>query len=180
MKDIVNYLGDSPPPRQFMHNLMLKNGWDPLRTVTGTAKRFFSKFYEVERFCELKEAVEIFCNDYEQLPVKVKTLDYFEWDSLKVYRDSMELVVKASVMLEGRDYPTASSVIPLLDTIVDDLEELQQKVEDREDKNYVKEPIKNIKADNRLEATFTRHSDLTTASHCWIHDTANATSMRNS
>lgn len=33
---------------------------------------------------------------------------------------------------------------------VSDLEELQQKVEDREDKNYVKELIRNIKADNRF------------------------------
>ena len=150
MKDIVNYLGDSALPRQFMHNLMLENGWDPLRTVKGTANRFFTKYYEVERFCELKEAIEIFCSDYEQLPEKIKPLEFFEWESLKVYRDSMELVVKASVMLEGRDYPTASSVIPFLDTIVDDLEELQQKVEDREDKNYVKELITNIKADNRF------------------------------
>ena len=150
MKDIVNYLGDSALPRQFMHNLMLENGWNPLRTVKGTANRFFTKYYEVERFCELKEAIEIFCSDYEQLPEKIKPLEFFEWESLKVYRDSMELVVKASVMLEGRDYPTASSVIPFLDTIVDDLEELQQKVEDREDKNYVKELITNIKADNRF------------------------------
>ena len=150
MKDIVNYLGDSALPRQFMHNLMLENGWDPLRTVKGTANRFFTKYYEVERFCELKEAIEIFCSEYEQLPEKIKPLEFFEWESLKVYRDSMELVVKASVMLEGRDYPTASSVIPFLDTIVDDLEELQQKVEDREDKNYVKELITNIKADNRF------------------------------
>ena len=150
MKEIVNYLGDSALPRQFMHDLMLENGWDPLRTVTGTANRFFTKYYEVERFCELKEAVDIFCSDYERLPEKVKTLEFFEWDSLKVYRDSMELIVKASVMLEGRDYPTASSVIPFLDTIVDDLEELQQKVTDREDKNYVKELITNIKAENRF------------------------------
>ena len=150
MKDIVNYLGDSALPRQFMHDLMLENGWDPLRTVKGTANRFFTKYYEVERFCELKEAIEIFCSEYEQLPEKIKPLEFFEWESLKVYRDSMELVVKASVMLEGRDYPTASSVIPFLDTIVDDLEELQQKVEDREDKNYVKELITNIKADNRF------------------------------
>ena len=150
MKDIVNYLGDSALARQFMHDLMLENGWDPLRTVKGTANRFFTKYYEVERFCELKEAIEMFCNDYEQLPEKIKPLEFFEWESLKVYRDSMELIVKASVMLEGRDYPTASSAIPFLDTIVDDLEALQLRVEDREDKKYVEELIRNIKADNRF------------------------------
>ena len=42
------------------------------------------------------------------------------------------------------------SVIPFLDTIVDDLEELQQKVADREDKRYVEELITNIKAENRF------------------------------
>ena len=150
MKTFVNFLGDSALPRQAMHDLMIENDWDPLRTVTGTANRFFTKYYEVERFCELKEAVELFCSHYENLPEKVKALEFYEWDSLKVYRDSMELVVKASTMLEGRDYPTASSVIPFLDTIVDDLEELQEKCIDRDDKRYVKELIQNIKSDNRF------------------------------
>ena len=150
MKTIVNYLGDSALPRQAMNDLMLENGWDPHRTVTGTANRFFTKFYEVERFVELKEAIELFCSTYDRLPNYVEALEFYEWDTLKVYRDSMELIVKAATILEGRDYPTASSAIPFLDTIVDDLEELEKKVSDRDDKKYVKEFIANIKSESRF------------------------------
>ena len=150
MKTIVNYLGDSALPRQAMHDLMLENGWDPRRTVTGTANCFFTKFFEVERFVELREAIEIFCSTYDRLPNYVEALDFYEWDTLKVYRDSMELIVKAATILEGRDYPTASSVIPFLDTIVDDLEELERKVTDRDDKKYVQEFLANIKSEIRF------------------------------
>ena len=150
MKAIVNYLGESALPRQAMHDLMLENGWDPYRTVTGTANRFFTKFFEVERFVELREAIELFCSTYDRLPIYIKALESYEWDTLKVYRDSMELIVKAATILEGRDYPTASSVIPFLDTIVEDLEELERRVNDRDDKKYVQEFIANIKGDNRF------------------------------
>ena len=150
MKAIVNYLGESALPRQAMHDLMLENGWDPYRTVTGTANRFFTKFFEVERFVELREAIELFCSSYDRLPIYIEALESYEWDTLKVYRDSMELIVKAATILEGRDYPTASSVIPFLDTIVEDLEELERRVNDRDDKKYVQEFISNIKGDNRF------------------------------
>ena len=150
MKTIVNYLGDSALPRQAMHDLMIENGWDPHRTVRGTANRFFTKFFEVERFVELREAIDLFCSSYDRLPIYVEALEFYEWDTLKVYRDSMELIVKAATILEGRDYPTASSVIPFLDTIVEDLEELERKVTDRDDKKYVQEFIANIKIDSRF------------------------------
>jgi len=133
-----------------MNDLMLENGWDPHRTVTGTANRFFTKFYEVERFVELREAIELFCSTYDRLPTYVESLEFYEWDTLGVYRDSMELIVKAATILEGRDYPTASSVIPFLDTIVDDLEELEKKVTDRDDKKFLQEFIANIKSESRF------------------------------
>ena len=76
-------------------------------------------------------------------------LDDDEWHFLEVYKDALKLVVKASEILEGRDYPTASSVIPFLDTIAEELTSLASKVEG-EQKKFVESFLLNMKKEHRF------------------------------
>ena len=55
----------------------------------------------------------------------VKKFDETEWTVLKTYRDALDIIVKASVTLEGREYPTGSSVIPFLYSIYEEIYDLQ-------------------------------------------------------
>ena len=149
MKKLVNYLGESSLARQAFNTLMVEHDMDPLRTVKGTSNRFFTKFFEAERFVELKEAVTLFFENYDRMPDYCIQLDDDEWHFLEVYKDALKLVVKASEILEGRDYPTASSVIPFLDTIAEELTSLASKVEG-EQKKLVESFLLNMKKEHRF------------------------------
>ena len=93
-------------------------------------------------------------DNYEDLPSRIEFLDDKEWEILTVYRDALKLVVKASEVLEGRDYPSSSSVIPFLDAIIDELKNLLNKDISQEAKRFVNILINNIHSDRRF------HKDL--------------------
>ena len=96
MKTFVNFLSSSSIARQAMYKLMVENNMNPLRTVKGTSNRFFSKWFEADRFIELRLAVELFFEEYHEIPDYCSPLDNNEWNDLKVYRDTLQLIVKAS------------------------------------------------------------------------------------
>ena len=150
MTTLVNYLSESSLARQFFNQIMTENGMNPLRTVKGTSNRFFSKFFEVDRFLEVRRAVDIFIDDYEKLPDYCEEFEETEWNVLKTYRDALDSIVKASVILEGRDYPTGSSVIPFLDSIYEELYCLQFSVPDAERKSFLKSLCGLLKKNNRF------------------------------
>ena len=71
-------------------------------------------------------------------------MDDVEWDLLKVYRDALKEIVTVATVLEGQDYPIASSLIPYLDTIEAQLHEMAQSL-DGEGKKLVKLLSENMK-----------------------------------
>ena len=150
MKTVVKYLSESSLARQYFKQVMTANDMNPLRTVKGTSNRFFSKFFEVDRFLEVRRAVDIFIDEYEDLPDYCEEFDETEWDVLKTYRDALDIIVKASVILEGRDYPTGSSVIPFLDSIHEELDNMKIAEPDDERKSFLKSLCDLLKKNNRF------------------------------
>ena len=59
---------------------MQENGMDPLRSVKGTSNRFFTKHFEVDRFLELHEAIELFFESQHNFPDNCYPLDDDEYD----------------------------------------------------------------------------------------------------
>ena len=72
----------------------------------------------MERFCELKPYVDqyLFENDIGI------TLDEQDWTWLFEYKDTVVGFVEAVTLMSGEQYPTASSVIPVIDSMFDSLE----------------------------------------------------------
>ena len=115
----------------------------------------------------LKQIVELqdaFCERYEDLPERILPLDFIiywtkwiirmddvEWDLLKVYRDALKEIVTVATVLEGQDYPIASSLIPYLDTIEAQLHEMAQSL-DGEGKKLVKLLSENMKQERWFKA----------------------------
>ena len=50
-------------------------------------------------------------------PAALEELEEEDWEMLKIYIDAIDPIVKASRLLGGEKYPTASSVIPFLDEV---------------------------------------------------------------
>ena len=150
MKNMVNYLGESSLARQSFNQIMVDNDMNVLRTVKGTSNRFFSKFFEVERFVEVRRAVDIFIDEYENLPDYLEHFDENEWNVLMTYRDGLNIIVKASVILEGRDYPTGSSVIPFLDSIHAEIQDFKNNVTDAESKSFLNSLCELLKKPSRF------------------------------
>ena len=96
MKTFVNFLSLSSNARQGLVKIMIQNNMNPLRTLKGTSNRFFSKYFEADRFLELREAIEMFFDQYQEIPDYCACLDNEEWNYLSVYRDTLQLIVKAS------------------------------------------------------------------------------------
>ena len=96
MKTSVNFLSLSSNARQGLVKIMIQNNMNPLRTLKGTSNRFFSKYFEADRFLELREAIEMFFDQYQEIPDYCACLDNEEWNYLSVYRDTLQLIVKAS------------------------------------------------------------------------------------
>ena len=57
-------------------------------------------------------------------PDVVETFSPEEIELLKTYSSALQLIVKSSAILEGEKYVTASSVIPFLDGIYEDLKKM--------------------------------------------------------
>ena len=152
MKDLVNHFGQSSLARQFFEDVMKKNNMDPLRTVRGTSNRFFTKYFEVERFVELREAVDIFLDTYTgDIPQSCCVIADEEWSLLDVYKDSLKLIVKCSEILEGASYCTSSSLIPMLDAIQSELKEMKRNMKKNGDgKLFVSLLLDNLVKDRRF------------------------------
>ena len=85
----------------------------------------------------------------------VEPLDEEHWDNFLLMRMSRGTLwtVKASVMLEGALYPTSSSVIPFLDTVVVQLKKTKNRVKIGDQREYVETFLYNLQAKNRFPST---------------------------
>ena len=68
---------------------------------------------------------------------------------MEVYENAMRSFVQAAKMFEGELNPTASSVIPFLDAVFEDLDTLKQKVEGSA-KEFVTTLLSNLKSNKRF------------------------------
>ena len=110
--------------KERFQKVMEEAGEDPLSIIQGTTNRWYHKYQEVERLLLLKAHVERFQLD-DDFPYEL-FLDEDDWKNLSIYVTAVKVISDASDVLEGRDYPTGSSVIPFLDQIFAHLSHLIQ------------------------------------------------------
>ena len=110
--------------KERFQKVMEEAGEDPLSIIQGTTNRWYHKYQEVERLLLLKAHVERFQLD-DDFPYEL-FLDEDDWKNLSIYVTAVKVISDASDVLEGRDYPTGSSVIPFLDQIYAHLSHLIQ------------------------------------------------------
>ena len=98
-------------------------GDEPMALIQGTSNKWYYKSKEAERVLLLKVYVEKYQQDFEEFPDQL-VLEDKDWKNLSIYVTAVKIVSDASDVLEGRDYPTGSSVIPFLDQIFAELSQL--------------------------------------------------------
>ena len=148
-RDFVNFMKDSSLAKVAFHKTMLEAGVTPLAVIQGTDNRWFHKYAEVKRFLELKDTVIQFYDNYDT-PIHIVRMEDDDWHLLLVYENAMRKVVEVAKVLEGELYPTASSVIPFLDTVIEDLKEMSGKEQTDAGKQYITTLLKNLQSDSRF------------------------------
>ena len=78
--------------------------------------RWYYKFLEVQRVLVLRPHIEKFQDDQVDLDVSL-CFDEDDWQNLKIYCNTLKFLSDNSNILEGQNYPTASSVIPFIDQV---------------------------------------------------------------
>lgn len=78
--------------------------------------RWYYKFLEVKRVLVLRPHVQKFQEDQEGFDDSL-CFDEDDWKNLTIYFNSLKTLADNSDMLEGQNYPTASSVIPFIDQV---------------------------------------------------------------
>ena len=148
-RDFVNYMKDSYLARAAFHKMMIDAGVEPLAIIQGTTNRWFHKYSEARRALELKDSINQFFDEYET-PENLSSFTEGDWHMLLVYENAMRSVVDASKVLEGELYPTASSVIPFLDAVRLDLEEMSTKEKSEAGRRFIVTLLKNLQSPNRF------------------------------
>ena len=122
-KDIINYMKESSLGRVKLMCHAENLGLKPLSIVKGTLNRWFSKFFEMNRFLDLEQALKEFQG--EDLPTSVAQAELDDWENLHAYVKSLKPIVDSATMLESETSCTSSSVIPFISTILDELNSLK-------------------------------------------------------
>ena len=78
--------------------------------------RWYYRFLEVQRVLVLRPHIEKFQDDQVDLDVSL-CFDEDDWQNLKIYCNTLKFLSDNSNILEGQNYPTASSVIPFIDQV---------------------------------------------------------------
>ena len=139
----VNKINDSNLKKEAFFKIVEDAGEDPLAILRGTSNRWYFKFRESERLLLLKNHVERFQeneDDKEDEP-----LNEDDWHNIKIYVNSIQTLSHASDLLEGENYPTASNVIPYLDTVFLELGELARTLPSG-DKDFPEKLLKNLQS----------------------------------
>ena len=169
VRNLINYVKDSSTAREELRKIMENTGFEALAIVQGTSNRWFFKYTEVRRALILKDPINEFFQECD-VPTKVEMIEDDDWKMLLIYENSMKSVVEAARVLEGELYPTASSVIPFLDTVFEDLKLLSRSL-NGEGKVFVDTLLSNLsrrfqagykqtKPYNCLTLLDIRHTDL--------------------
>ena len=122
-RDIINYMKESSLSRVKLMEYAGNLGMKQLSIVKGTMNRWFSKYFEMNRFLDLEQALKEF--QAEDLPSTLSQVNFEDWSNLRFYVQSLKSVVDSATMLESETSCTSSSVIPFIATIFDELESLK-------------------------------------------------------
>ena len=155
--NLVNFLKDSSLAKTEFKNIMIRLGITPLSLIKGTDNRWFHKAAEAHRALELKEVIDVFFDEYN-IPESLHKLEENDWNMLLIYDQAMEVIVEAAKILEGELYPTASSVVPFLDNIVEQLSSLKTKIKSRAGQLYVETLLRNLQSERRFPSGYKNKS----------------------
>ena len=154
IRSFINRMKDSSQDREKFHQILKDAGVEQLTIIQGTTNRWFYKYAEAERALILKDHINTFLEDYEG--DSLDQFDHDEWKLILIYQNSCKTLVKAAKILEGELYPTASSVIPFLDTVFNELSLMKRRLaEDRTGgKMFVEKLSDNLKSYRRFPEGF--------------------------
>ena len=144
---LVNHIKDSSIDREKFHKILSDSGIEMMTIIQGTANRWFFKYAETKRALVLKEYIDVFLDNYEGEALEV--IDENDWTLILTYENALRTLVEAAKVLEGELYPTASSVIPFLDTVFYELGQLSSKLT-RVAKSFVDTLYSNLRSNRRF------------------------------
>ena len=129
---LVTHFSRASQSRQMLRAIQEELGTAKLCPIVGTSNRWFHKMTSVERLLEIRDSVELFQarssleTNNEEDDNRVEVIDEEDWKLMKSYVKAVKIFQTLSKFLGGQTYPAATSVIPALDQILEDLEILKQ------------------------------------------------------
>ena len=128
-KAIITSFSRSSLSRQLLRSIQEELGAAKLCPIIGTANRWFHKMSSIERLLEIRSSVELFqaratSDRIAEEDDPVETITEEDWILMKEYVNAVKRFETLSKFLGGQTYPAATSVIPSLDQIKEDLESL--------------------------------------------------------
>ncbi|OBS15743.1 hypothetical protein FPOA_13469 [Fusarium poae] len=117
LHNIVRYIRASPQRRQFFRSIQIGGdlaAFDGLELAQSQSTRWNSYFLSIGRALNVKERIQLFCDQYEPPQSDRDVLDQRlsprQWDELGHLHDQLETFYEATVMNEGRQRPAAAEV----------------------------------------------------------------------
>ena len=146
VRSFVNHIKDSSLEKEKFHKILKDAGVETLTVIQGTDNRWFYKYSEAHRALILREHIDAYFDQYDGV---LDAIDEEDWKLILVYENSLRTLVQAGKVLEGELFPTASSVIPFLDTVFADLSSLSAKMVGAA-KGFVDQLLSNLKSSKRF------------------------------
>ena len=147
VRSFVNHIKDSSLEKEKFHKLLIEAGVKTLTVIQGTDNRWFYKYSEAHRALILRDNIDAYFNQYDG--DTIDPIDEDDWKLILAYENSLRTLVQAGKVLEGELFPTASSVIPFLDTVFADLTSLSAKMSG-DGKRFVDLLSTNLKSNRRF------------------------------
>ncbi|OBS16824.1 hypothetical protein FPOA_12593 [Fusarium poae] len=135
LHNIVRYIRASPQRRQFFRSIQIGGdlaAFDGLELVQSQSTRWNSYFLSIGRALNVKERIQLFCDQYEPPQSDRDVLDQRlsprQWDELGHLHDQLETFYEATVMNEGRQW-TLADHFQSLDWLMDEIHLARRKFE---------------------------------------------------
>ncbi|KAG7413394.1 putative AC transposase [Fusarium oxysporum f. sp. raphani] len=135
LHNIVRYIRASPQRRQFFRSIQISGdlaAFDGLELVQSQSTRWNSYFLSIGRALNVKERIQLFCDQYEPPQSDRDVLDQRlsprQWDELGHLHDQLETFYEATVMNEGRRW-TLADHFQSLDWLMDEIHLARRKFE---------------------------------------------------
>ncbi|KAJ6785140.1 hypothetical protein PWT90_08160 [Aphanocladium album] len=136
LHNIVRYIRASPQRRQFFRSIILGGDlteFDKLELIQGQQTRWNSYFMSIGRALNVKERIQIFCDQYEpgqgQKDLSEDRLSPLHWKELEHLHDQLETFYEGTITTEGRD-ATLADHFQTLDWLLHEIQVGKQKFEE--------------------------------------------------